>query len=496
MQYITPWDFIVTPVIIGIILLVTRKTQEKHISENAAYAYYVKGMIAKIIGAIGLGIIYVFYYGGGDTLNYWVDAGRLVNLIFHDFSCGFKLLMGDDTSSLYFCFDRKITGMPLFFPRDLQAYTVSRLTAIPHLLTINSFFACSVLMAAISYTGVWRLYLVFCREYPQLMKEFAIAILFIPSLLFWGSGILKDTWTLAAVGWLTYGVYNILLSKQGGVIKNVVYVVIAASIIISIKPYIFVALMPGVLIWVVFGRISQIGNPVMRILAAPIFIMVGLVGGSFLFSQTSGSLGAYGDLDATLEKAVVTQEDLKRAAYDGNSFDIGSFEPTIPGILSKAPVAIFAGLFRPTLLDVNNVVMLISAIENTFLMLFFLFNMVRIGPFGYVRYVLSEPLSLFSVIFSVFFAFAVGLTTSNFGSLVRYRIPAIPFFLGSLYITRYQKSGGSRTLYLDDFGEGNVASSQITDHSSTSDALPDANSVARSEAKDGYIGSFSQRGTA
>jgi len=40
----------------------------------------------------------------------------------------------------------------------------------------------------------------------------------------------------------------------------------------------------------------------------------------------------------------------------------------------------------------------------------------------------------FTVYFSVFFAFSVGLTTSNFGSLVRYKIPAIPFFLISLII--------------------------------------------------------------
>src|SRR5438309_7408443 len=40
----------------------------------------------------------------------------------------------------------------------------------------------------------------------------------------------------------------------------------------------------------------------------------------------------------------------------------------------------------------------------------------------------------FSLSFSIFFAFSVGLTTSNFGSLVRYKIPAIPFYVASLFI--------------------------------------------------------------
>lgn len=441
MKYLTLWDFVVTPILIGVILFAAKKKQEKEIGSNKVYSYYMKGMVAKIFGALGLGVIYLFYYGGGDTLNYWVDAGRLVRLFFYDFPCAFDLLMGDESYSHYFCFDRKITGLPVFFPKDMQAYTVTRLTAIPHLLTINSFFACSVLMAAISYSGVWRLYLVFTNEYPRLRKEMAVAVLYMPSLLFWGSGILKDTWTLAAVGWLTYGVYRILISKNGSIILNVAYVVIAANIIIAIKPYIFVAFMPGILLWIVLGQVNKVSSPIFRVMVAPIMLMIGLVGASFLFSQTAGSLGAYGDIDATLEKAVVTQEDLKRSAYGGNSFDIGSFEPTIPGILSKAPVAIFAGLFRPTLLDVNNVVMLISALENTFLMVFFLLSVLRVGPFSYLKTIMSEPLALFSFAFAIVFSFAVGLTTSNFGSLVRYRIPAIPFFLGGLYIARFKREG-------------------------------------------------------
>jgi hypothetical protein len=39
--------------------------------------------------------------------------------------------------------------------------------------------------------------------------------------------------------------------------------------------------------------------------------------------------------------------------------------------------------------------------------------------------------------FSLFFAFSVGLTCANFGSLVRLRIPELPFFVASLFAIRY-----------------------------------------------------------
>jgi hypothetical protein len=41
---------------------------------------------------------------------------------------------------------------------------------------------------------------------------------------------------------------------------------------------------------------------------------------------------------------------------------------------------------------------------------------------------------LFCILFSIFFAFGVGIAGTNFGALVRYKIPMMPFFFGSLYL--------------------------------------------------------------
>ena len=177
-------------------------------------------------------------------------------------------------------------------------------------------------------------------------------------------------------------------------------------------------------------------------------MMVGLIGAAGIFSQASTNLGDYGSVDAIMDRAVATQEDLKREAYKGNSFDIGTIDPSLGGMLAKAPVAIFAGLFRPTLLDVRNPVMLISALENTALMLFLLYMLFKIGPIAFARFVFGKPMILFSFIFAIFFSFAVGLTTSNFGALVRYKIPALPFFLASMYMIKYNRE---QLIYGEDF---------------------------------------------
>ncbi|MFT4680360.1 MAG: hypothetical protein ACI9FU_000236 [Granulosicoccus sp.] len=437
MDYIGPWDFILIPIFSILAYFVAKRIQFRKEPQNSAYAYYVKGLMAKIVGGLSLGAVYIFYYGGGDTLNYWVDAGTLRNLMFVDFSCYLDILFGDTSMLNFFCFD-STTGSPMsIFLRDSKSYAVTRFTSIPHLLSIDSFFGCTILVAIFSYMGTWRLYLMFTNEYPGLKKELAFAILFIPSVLFWGSGILKDTYTFSAACWLTYSFYNISLRRHKVGI-NLVMVAVNSLILISVKPYIFLGLMPGCLALLFFQRMQRIESMLVRLLSFPVFFMIATVIGGVVVSRSAESLGSYGSVDSLLVKAVATQQDLKRDAYEGNSFDIGDFDPSLTGILSKAPAAIFAGLFRPTLLDARNVVMLMSAIENTAIMLLFLYLVFRVGPIGFFREVFTQPLVMFCFSFAVFFSFSVGLTTSNFGSLVRYKIPAMPFFVAGLFILRYR----------------------------------------------------------
>ncbi|MFT4545903.1 MAG: hypothetical protein ACI9CU_000500 [Polaribacter sp.] len=445
MKYIGIWDFIWVPFYLLLVHYFASRGTKKNINENAAYKYYGTGLLAKVYGGLAFGLIYTFYYEGGDTTAYWIDAGKLAGLVFSEPKCYVEILFGNTSLHNFYCFDMRNT--PLHYLRDEQAYAVTRFASLFHFLSVDSFLGCTILVAWVSFGGVWRMYLVFCEEYPKLTKELAIAILFIPSVVFWGSGIMKDTFTFTAVCWMTSAFYGLVL-KRRNVVWNTIYVLFAAYVMISMKPYIFVALLPGCLLWVVFNRIQKINNQIIRVLAAPIIMMVGLIGAAGVFSQASSNLGDYGSVDAIMDRAVATQEDLKRDAYGGNSFDIGTIDPSVGGMLSKAPVAIFAGLFRPTLIDVRNPVMLLSAIENTALMIFLLYMLFKIGPISFARYVLGKPMILFSFIFAIFFSFAVGLTTSNFGALVRYKIPALPFFLASMYMIKYNRE---QALYGEDY---------------------------------------------
>jgi hypothetical protein len=80
--------------------------------------------------------------------------------------------------------------------------------------------------------------------------------------------------------------------------------------------------------------------------------------------------------------------------------------------------------------------MVLSAIENTVLLLFVLYTLIRIGPFKFLKLTVSDPFLAYCLFFSLFFAFGVGIAGTNFGALVRYKIPLMPFFFSLIYIIR------------------------------------------------------------
>ncbi len=317
--------------------------------------------------------------------------------------------------------------------RDSKSFSVVRFTTFIVILSGKSFLVSTIVISAIAYIGTWKLFLLFCELFPKLDVKFAWAILFFPSLIFWGSGILKDTYTLAGLSWFTYAFYQAFIKREN-VVTNIIIVFLTSALIISIKPYIFVAIMPGSVMWLTTLRIQKIQNWFLKITLAPVIVAVFMLLIYFLFYQTQEGLGQFSSVESVVTKASVTQKDLKMAYYEGNSFDIGEYDNTLGGMLSKAPVAIVAGLFRPFIWEAKNVLMLITGIENLYILAFTLLVIWKLGLYKFLIKIQQDPILFFSFLFSIVFAFSVGVSTSNFGALVRYKIPALPFYLSALMI--------------------------------------------------------------
>ncbi len=409
--------------------------KNKNIRKHGYYKYLIPATLFKLLGAISLCIVYTFYYKeGGDATNYFLSSKTFVNVLFElDFPVLWKMLMFRSNNIFDAGFHIYDTYGILFANTDYYALFTVVITAPFCLLGCQSFVCTTMLVSYFSLSGLMKLYKVFVEEFPDLQREFAISIFFIPSVFFWGSGLLKDTYTLSALGFFTFGVYNYFIKKRRK--KHYLVILLLAAIgIISIKPYIFFAIMPGSLVWIFFNKITNIRNPLARAMVLPIMLI--FLFGTLLLSMQylADYLGEY-SLDKVLDKAVKTQQDLIRGEeYGNNNFDIGKFDATVSGIALKIPVAINLALFRPYIWDARNPVMFLSGIENLFILGFTLYIIFSIKTKILLKSMVGNPTFIFSFLFALFFAFSVGLTTANYGALVRLKIPCIPFYTASLFI--------------------------------------------------------------
>jgi hypothetical protein len=386
----------------------------------------------KLAGGMMVCAIYVFYYGGGDTIGFFESAKLVAKMGFLNQGTYFSVLAGNLSNDNLYKFVTSGLCCPDYY-RDAQSFMVVRLAAPLVVVSAFSFWVCTLFFAWLSYSGIWRLFLLFNEIFPNMEKRFALSILYMPSVLFWGSALLKDTVTFSAACWLTYCVYKVFIKPERRS-RHFSYLIIASFILISIKPYIFVALLPGSAIWVLYSRITSVRSTFVRILISPAIIGIGILGSSAILSALSNKLGSYASVDKAINKAIVTKNDLTREAYGENSFDIGEIDGSVGSVLSKFPLALVAGLFRPFLWDARNPVMFLSALENTMMLFFTLRILLVVGPIRTFSWIGKDPLLIFAFVFAIFFSFSVGLTTANFGALVRYKIPSIPFYMSLLFI--------------------------------------------------------------
>ena len=424
-------DFFLTPLFLGIFYALAYWIRPS-VTNQFTKPYFMPALTLKFVGCIALGFIYQFYYRGGDTLNYYYHATLIHSAFDHSFATGWKLLL-DNGASKDPALLPYVAGM-FWHEANSAEFLVSRIAALFGLICFNSYVVISLFFTVISFSGVWAMYIAFAKIRPQVYKQLAWTMFYIPSLFFWGSGLLKDSLCLGALGWLFYALYRGAIQRQA-LLKCSIIGVIAAYALLSIKVYILLCFMPAALLWVFNETNSQIKNKTVRMLAKPLFIAVGAAVGLFAALNITKGDEKY-DVDKIGERSKITSDYIYQQSVlqEGSAYHLGELDGTIGGMVKLAPMAIVTSLFRPFPWEAKNPVMVLSAIEAFFFLIFTLRIFYRAGFFKTLSVISKTPILSLCFIFSLIFAASVGVSTSNFGTLVRYKIPLIPFYLSALYI--------------------------------------------------------------
>jgi len=424
-------DFLFTPIVLVLIYLLAYFLRPT-LTSNLTKKYFVPALTFKIIGAISVGLIYHYFYKYGDTLRYHFFSEIFHTTFWDDAYTGIKLFFTPYDSTNYSV--SYVLTDNYFYKRDVGGFFMLKVSALLGLFNMHSYYAISCLFAFISFFGLWKFYQVVIEIYPRLYKQAFIAIFCFPSVIFWGSGILKDTITLSALCWATYCCYELFIQKRLSIL-NVIILLVSAWILIILKIYILICFIPAIIYWIVYTHLNKVKNPVLRALIAPFVLSVFVLSAYVLVTNISKYNEKY-SLENIEDTMRITANWITYTSGDsGSAYSLGdNFELTLSNIITKLPAGINVTLFRPYIWEIKNSVMLFASLESMLLLFFTIYVLYKTRVINFFRIVYKNPFPKFLLIYSLTFSFAVGITTYNFGTLVRYKIPAMPFYLLLLFL--------------------------------------------------------------
>ncbi len=387
------------------------------------------GLAAKTVAAIALMSVIKYYYGYGDMLSFLREGRALVRYM--DYS-GFSGLQ--DTVAIVFQQDVAV---------PVRIHGVGRSTgsmaALAGLLlyVLDSDWAVSIVFAMVGFAGQVALTLAFWRQLPeQHTKLVGFACLFVPSLAFWSAGVVKETIAVGGLGIFTFALLRFVESRY---LSGVVLALLAVVLVWLSKPFLLLALTCGV---AAGGYVHRASGGRGRFRVRPIALVFwALVAFAALFAI--GEIFPRYSLADMAQQVAIEQAQFDRVA-GGSDFEVDSYaDRSVFEQVLFAPLALVTSCFRPFLFEARNVVMLANALESTaFLVLFVL--VWRRNGFRLVGRLLSSPTLTYAFVVACVIGMGVGLTTTNMGTLSRYRIPMLPFFVVVLLILRAKQGSHSK----------------------------------------------------
>ncbi len=296
-------------------------------------------------------------------------------------------------------------------------------------------FAGFFVFAFLSYLGIllfWRAFKIGLPEGNS--KRYLILLIFLPSMVFWPSGINKEAFMMLVLGACAYGTACLLRGNRGALL--LIPGLIGATLL---RPHVSLLVYCGVL-FAFFVRKAPARNaatPALRIFAVGVL----LIGGLVLVSQASTFLGVKSLTQESIEAKLsdtAASTGADSGASSGSAFT--AVQITSPVDIPFATVTV---LFRPFPYEAGSLQSLIAAVEGFVLLVLFVFSWSRIRTTR--RLIRRRPYIAYAIGFVAAFIFAFS-SFSNFGLLARERTQMLPLLLVLFALPTARELAAARTV--------------------------------------------------
>lgn len=370
--------------------------------------------------AIVINVLLIFHlWKTGDALSYFNESKNLIALIKKDFTNIKYLFLPVENYNEIIKFDN-VYQLTIGGAGLESNFLVSRICAVLYPLGLGKFLLVNALFAFLSAIAQIKLYLVLVERYPAVKMGVAFSILFVPTVLFYGSPIFKETVCIIFLGFAAWNASQIWKSKS--IVRNLFFLLVSFLFLMIVKNYVPVIIIISLLLTYLTVKLRRL---FFKGLIFKIFLTIGITGLLFLFFFEMSYFDPY-VTDFVIQSNTFL-ENYKNEFGETSGFELGSqIDPSVSGILKKSPLSFYTTYFRPHLWEANKMIILITAMESTLLLIFICY--VFFKRFIYFKQIFKNDKLLFTMsIYIIMLGCLIGLTTFNFGTLARYKVPGVPF---------------------------------------------------------------------
>jgi hypothetical protein len=397
----------------ALLFLASRYSRREAFLLGASYFAHVISGILQVVITLRL-------YGGGDIFGYARMGEEVAAAVRMDFqTVGWELLR--------LLFQQQANLPVVVNGVGSSTGSMVAVSAIISLITGGGLYTGCVALGVAAFFGKVALYETFRRTCVQRLRTpLLLSALLVPSVVFWSSGLLKESVAMVGLGPMLLGGHRLFEKRTS---SGIALVLVGGVIVGLLKPYILFAftLAGGAWLYCTLawdGRIPQL---------RPVHLVAGMALAVFGVALLSRLFPRYA-LDTFAEQAAYHQE-IGQRVRGGSTYElVTESEANVSVQLAYAPLALLTSLYRPLVFEASNAQILFNALETSVLLTLSVLVLWRSSLRSLWRALLETPMAVFSLTFVVVFGVAVGLTTTNLGTLSRYRMPLVPFFAALLAI--------------------------------------------------------------
>lgn len=281
---------------------------------------------------------------------------------------------------------------------DASHLSVIKLNLLIRLFSSGFIFIHSLWFSFLSFIGCVAIYKVFSVINEKGKAALKFSFFLLPSLLFWGSGLIKESLVFFSLGVLIFSFHKFVTTKS---IQALGFFILFLFFLFTLKPFTLFAIILSVFFYVLPSKFK---------FAFSILL-------SLLFLLFSGPIAS---------KLLVKRNEFTRNAEKRNAssvIDTTIYEGKNTELIKLMPSAISSVLFKPNFFQKFSKRDILFALENVVFLILLIFALYNFRCYSSFNFSLLFSL----VIFAIAQLLIIGYSVSVLGAIVRYKVTAFPF---------------------------------------------------------------------